>query len=112
MCITGVGVGAGVFVGIGVNICGEKVARAVGDGKMIASDAGVGVGPLTTWPPQAVDPIKLSSAIAPRKRLVTIYSQFITTASFDFVLRTLRLRFAQGVQNFAQDAFSVSANYG
>jgi hypothetical protein len=55
--MTGVGVGAGVLVGIGVNICGENVGRAVGDGKMIAKDAWVGVtAPLTTWPPHPAAP--------------------------------------------------------
>jgi hypothetical protein len=50
MCTAGVGVGAGVFVGAGVNTWGTKVGSTVGVASETASEAGVGVGPVMRRP--------------------------------------------------------------
>ena len=56
MCTAGAGVGAGVFVGAGVTTWGINVGSTVGVAKEIASEAGVGVGPVITRPLQPIAP--------------------------------------------------------
>jgi hypothetical protein len=54
ICTAGVAVGAGVFVGAGVSTWGISVGSTVGVAKEIASEAGVGVGPVMTRPPHPI----------------------------------------------------------
>lgn len=56
MCTAGVAVGAGVWVGAGVNTWGMRVGNTVGVDKETASEAGVGVGPVITRPLQPIAP--------------------------------------------------------